>query len=245
MRTDMAPTTQLRPCHIDATLTLLGLFILGDVVFILVHALHVWTPWFDAYSFSIEADGGLAELYQYLKLAWLSGCLALVFVQTRRWAFVGWVLFFGLLLADDIFRIHERVGRPLGAALGLPAAFGMRTNDYGEIAFAALLGSCAVALVVMTFRSGGRMARQVSADLLCLLGALGLFAVFFDTIHTITYFRAPALAPVLTLIEDGGEMIVVSAIAAYAYNVVKNSGRRQVAVWPWLRQRLPALARAG
>jgi hypothetical protein len=147
-------------------------------------------------------------------------------------------------MADDMFQFHEKVGGPLGAKLGIPPAYGLRTDDYGEIAFAAALGLCALALVFATFRLGGRMARRVSADLLCLLGALGLFAVFFDTLHTITYFRAPALAPVFALIEDGGEMVVVSAIAAYAFNVMKNTGRRRVAVWPWLRQRLPAFARA-
>ncbi len=233
-----------RPDHIKATMWLLYLFILGDILFIIVHALHVWTPWFAAYSFGIDVDGGLAEIYQYLKQFWLAACLGIVFLQTRRWAFVGWALFFGLLLLDDLLQIHERVGGVLGPKLGIPPAFGIRTKDYGEIAWALALGLCAVGMVTMTFRSGGQMARRVSADLLCLLGALALFAVFFDTLHTMSHFRAPALAPVLTLVEDGGEMIVVSAIAAYAFNVMKNSGRRRVAVWPWLRARLPVLARA-
>lgn len=232
-----------RPNHPGTTLTLLYAFVLADVVFIIIHALHVWSPWFSAYSFSIEVDGGLAEMYQYFKQAWLAGCLAIVFLQTKRWAFVGWAVFFGVLLADDMLQIHERVGRAIGESLGLPPVMGLRTDDYGEVAFAALLGVCAVTLVVLTFRRGGHLARQVSADLLCLLGALGLFAVFFDVIHTITYMRAPALGPVLALIEDGGEMLVVSAIAAYAFNIVKNSGRRQVAIWPWVKERLPAFAR--
>jgi hypothetical protein len=240
----MESASSPRPDHIKATLSLLYLFILGDMAFILVHALHVWSPWFAAYSFSIDADGGLAEMYQYLKLFWLAACFGVVFLQTRRWAFVGWALFFGFLMFDDMLQFHERAGEVLGPKLGIPPAYGMRTEDYGEIACALVLGVCAVGLVITTFRRGGRMARKVSADLLCLLGALALFAVFFDTLHTITHFRVPALAPVLTLIEDGGEMIVVSAIAAYAFNVMKNSGRRRVAVWPWLRARLPAFARA-
>jgi hypothetical protein len=240
----MESATSPRPDHIKATMSLLCLFILGDIVFILVHALHVWSPWFAAYGFSIDADGGLAEMYQYLKLFWLAACLGVVFLQTRRWAFVGWALFFGFLMFDDMLQLHERAGEVLGPKLGIAPVFGLRTEDYGEIACALVLGLCAVGLVALTFRRGGPMARQVSADLLCLLAALALFAVFFDSLHTITHFRAPALAPVLTLIEDGGEMIVVSFIAAYAFNVMKNSGRRRVAVWPWLRARLPAFARA-
>ena len=233
-----------RPHHVDASLSLLRLLVLVDVMFIVIHVLHVWSPWFVAYSFSIEADGGLAELYQYVKQFWLVGCLALVFLQTRRWAFVGWALFFGLLLADDILQIHERLGARLGRELLLPPAFGLRSDDFGEIAVAAVLGLCAVAMVIASFRRGGRIARHVSADLLCLLGALALFAVCFDALHTITYFRAPALAPVFALIEDGGEMIVVSGIAAYTFSLTKHVGRRQAAVWPLLKERLPAFARA-
>jgi hypothetical protein len=86
----MESASSPRPDHIKATLSLLYLFILGDMAFILVHALHVWSPWFAAYSFSIDADGGLAEMYQYLKLFWLAACIGVVFLQTRRWAFVGW-----------------------------------------------------------------------------------------------------------------------------------------------------------
>jgi hypothetical protein len=38
----MESASSPRPDHIKATLSLLYLFILGDMAFILVHALHVW-----------------------------------------------------------------------------------------------------------------------------------------------------------------------------------------------------------
>jgi hypothetical protein len=52
------------------------------------------------------------------------------------------------------------------------------------------------------------------------------------------------VAPLFALIEDGGEMIVVSVIAAYAFDIVGNAGECRVAIWPWLRERLPAFARS-
>jgi hypothetical protein len=37
---------------------------------------------------------------------------------------------------------------------------------------------------------------------------------------------------------------VVSAIAAYAFDAASNGSQSRVAIWPWVRERLPAFARA-
>jgi hypothetical protein len=232
-----------RPALGKATTTLLYLLVLGDLMFIAIHVLHVWSPWLPAYSLSIEADRGLAELFQYAKQFGLVVCLGFVFFRTRGWAFAGWAMFFGYLLLDDAFAIHERLGVMLGARFGFPEMFGLRPDDFGEIAIAGMLGLCAVAMVALALRRGGATARRISQDFLCLLALLAVFAVLIDTLHTITYFRAPTIAPLFALIEDGGEMIVVSGMTAYAFDILY-AGRRRVAVWPWLRERLPAFARA-
>ena len=241
----MPPTPGLpRPTPSKATILLLWLLVSVDLMFIVVHALHVWTPWLPAYSLSIEADRGLAELFQYTKQAALVACLGILFCRTRGWVFAGWAMFFGFLLLDDAFFIHERLGERVGAHLGFAAAFGLRVGDFGEVAIAAVLGLCAVTMVVIALRRGGATARRISQDFLCLLALLALFAVAFDAVHTITYFRAPDIAPLFALIEDGGEMLVVSVIAAYTFDILNNTARHRVAVWPWVRERLPAFARA-
>ena len=232
-----------RPTPSKATILLLCLLLFADLMFIVIHVLHVWSPWLPAYSLSIEVDGGLAEMFQYAKLTGLVACLGFLFFRTRGWAFAGWAAFFGFLLLDDMFFIHERLGERVGAHLGFPAVFGLRVDDFGEIAIAAVLGLCAITMVVLALRHGGATARRISQDFLCLLALLAVFAVVFDALHTITYFRAPGIAPLFALIEDGGEMIVVSGIAAYAFDIITNTGRRRVAVWPWVRERLPAFAR--
>lgn len=227
-----------------ATTLLLCLLLLADLLFIVVHMLHVWSPWLPAYSLSIEVDGGLAEMFQYAKLTGLVACLGFLFLRTRGWAFAGWAAFFGFLLLDDMFAIHERLGQKVGLQLGFPEVFGLRVDDLGEIAIAAVLGLCAASMVALAVRRGGATARRISQDFLCLLALLAVFAVMFDALHTITYFRAPGIAPLFALIEDGGEMLVVSAIAAYTFDIVSNTARRRVAVWPWVRERLPAFARS-
>lgn len=218
-----------------ATITLLVLMVSADLVFILAHALHVWSPWLVGGQYSLESENGLAALYQYIKQAWLAACLALAFLQTRGKAFIGWTLLFGYLLLDDLLQIHERGGELIAAKLGFPATFGLRPADLGELAVALVIGCGAVALVTVAYRRGGSGARQLSADLMCLLAALAIFGVFFDTLHTITYFKAPAVAQVFAMIEDGGEMLVVSATTVYAFDITSNGGRLRLGVWSWVR----------
>jgi hypothetical protein len=217
------------------TVTLLVLLVAVDFIFIAVHALHAWSPWLSGGHFSMDSYNGLASIYQYIKQVWLAACLALAFLQTRAKVFVGWTLLFAFLLLDDALELHEHFGRLIAASLGLPAILGMRPADLGEISVAAAIGSVALALVAITFRRGGNEARELSADLMCLLAALALFGVFFDTLHTITYFHAPSVTKFFALIEDGGEMLVVSVITAYAFDLTSNAGRPRLGIWARVR----------
>jgi hypothetical protein len=220
-----------------ATISLLFLLILVDLLFIGLHVLHVWSPWLKSMMYSLERDSGMAEQYQYIKQIWLAACLGVTFLQRRSRSFAGWALFFAFLLLDDALQIHERVGLKLGQVLGIPPMFGLRSDDFGEVIVAGVVGFAACVFAWLTIRRGGESSRRLSADLLCLLGALALFGVFFDVLHTITYFRLPSAAPVFALIEDGGEMLVVSVITAYVFDVLVNAGKIRVPVWPWVKKR--------
>jgi hypothetical protein len=221
----------------SATIALLFLLVLVDALFILIHVLHVWSPWLKSLFYSLERDSGLAEQYQYVKQVWLAACLGVAFLQRRGRAFAGWAVFFAFLLLDDALQIHERAGGVLAQAFGIQPMFGLRAKDFGEVMIAGIVGTAACAFAWLAIRRGGESSRRLSADLLCLLGALALFGVFFDVLHTITYFRLPAVAPVFALIEDGGEMLVVSAITAYVFDVLVNAGQIRVPVWPGVRKR--------
>jgi hypothetical protein len=223
-----------------ATFTLLLLLVVVDLIFILVHAMHAWSPWMNASHFSLESESGMAAQYQYTKQVWLSICLGLALLQTRRTAFFGWGLIFAFLLLDDILMIHERSGRLLAGTLGFPALFGLRPQDLGEVVMAAAIGIIAIALVVIVHRRGEAQSRQLSADLMFLLVALAVFGVFFDVLHTIMFFRAPALAQAFSLVEDGGEMLVVSLITAYVFDITSNGGRLRLSLWSWVRSRVRA-----
>jgi hypothetical protein len=226
---------------VPATLSwlFLGALLVADLFFIGLHVLHTWSPWFKSWMFSIEQDRALPELFQYLKQALLSVGLFVLFLRTRGWIFLAWAAFFGFLMLDDMLEFHERVGKAVGPTLGLPSVFGLRMDDYGEIAYAGVVGLCLVTFVGLALRRGDLLARRLSSDLLCLLAALAMFAVLFDTLHTIAYFRAPVLAQVLALLEDGGELLVMSLITAYVADTLHNAGQPRIGVWHWVRRRLP------
>ncbi|MCB1685063.1 MAG: hypothetical protein R3E82_06305 [Pseudomonadales bacterium] len=219
-----------------ATITLLFLLLSVDAAFIGIHILHVWSPWLTSQAFSIETDRGIAEIYQYIKLFWLSLCLILIYLQTRLRVFIGWAVLFAFLLLDDAMQIHERAGFWLGATLNLPEFAGLRPDDCGELLFAALIGCLTLGLAAHALWRGRPSARQASRDLLCLVGLLACFGVGADLLHVIAHFRIPAISAPLALIEDGGEMIVISAMTGYVFDIASNSGKMRINLWLRIEQ---------
>ncbi len=217
------------------TLALFALLVSADLAFMLMHGMHAWSPWLGGGHFSLESDRGLAEQYQYIKQLWIVICLGLAFLQTRSKAFAGWMVLFAFLLVDDAAQIHESVGFWLGAQLNLPAIAGLRPDDFGELTFAALVGGLTVAMAALSFKRGGEHSRQLSRDLLCLIAVLAFFGVAVDTLHVIAYFRMPELSQLLALFEDGGEMIVISALTCYAFDIVGHGGALRIDVWGVLK----------
>jgi hypothetical protein len=149
--------------------------------------------------------------------------------------YIGWAVVFAFLLFDDAFQFHERFGEWLGAQYALPVAFGLRPDDIGELLFASAIGGLTVLLIGFGFWRGDAAARTVSRDTALLVGVLAGLGVGVDILHVITYFKAPLLAQFLLILEDGGEMLVVTAIAAYVFNVLIHEGRATVDLWAIIR----------
>jgi hypothetical protein len=201
------------------------LLVTGDLAYLAIHAGHLTVPALRGDHFSLETDRGLAEFYQYIKLLWLALCLAIAFVRRRHLVLLTWSGFFAFLLLDDALRLHEGIGFWLGRRFGLPAVGGLRPADFGEMMVAATVGvSLCVLLAVAWWRDRDTMWR-LSRGLLVLTAALALCGVIIDCVHTIAFFRAPHIADPLAFLEDGGELLVISAAAAYALDLaVRGTG---------------------
>jgi hypothetical protein len=213
------------------------LLICGDLAFIGLNLAHLSGPWLQGARFSLETDGGLAEFYQYMKQFWIVLCMATAFLQRRQAAYLCWAGLFGFLLVDDAVQFHEQAGRVLGQKLGLPAVLGLRPDDLGELLVAGIVAGALVAALAVTLWRERGPALRISRDLFVLTVALGACGVVLDMIHVIVYYRVPAVSTLLALLEDGGEMVIVSALTAYAFHIVLSGGRSRLNLWRLLTDR--------
>ncbi|MET0532639.1 MAG: hypothetical protein ABW171_00295 [Steroidobacter sp.] len=219
-----------RQLHTPWTLLLL-LLVAADLAFIVLHVLYIETDLLRGRPFSLEADNGMPEAFQYVKQFWVVLCMVVLFRGTRAVVYIGWGLVFTFLLMDDAFQWHEQFGKWLAAQYTLPVMFGLRPDDIGELLFAATMGGTMVVLIGLGFWRSDADARVFSRDMAILVALLGALGVGVDVLHVISYFNAPMLAQYLLIFEDGGEMLVVSGMVAYAANVLNHQGRPTVDLW--------------
>jgi hypothetical protein len=211
--------------------TLLLLLICTDLAFIVVHLVTVETGWLRGVGISLEAERGLPETYQYIKEFWAAVAMAFMFWRTRIRSYAGWSALFVFLLLDDAGQIHERVGAWLGRQYALPGVLGLRPDDAGELLYAGMVGTFVVALVGLVHWRGGAQARRTSRDVLCLLVLFAIPGVFVDMLHVVAYLQGSLLAQVLLVVEDGGEMLVMSALVAYVFHIASHRGGSRYHLW--------------
>jgi hypothetical protein len=164
--------------------------------------------------------------------------MATMFRRVRQVVYIGWVLVFTFLLLDDAFQFHERIGKWLGGRYALSGAFGLRPDDIGELLFASVVGGITAVLIGFGIWRGDADARVISRNMVFMVVLLAGLGVGVDILHVIAHFKASLLAQFLLIIEDGGEMLVVSAMVAYMINVLNHRGPATVDFLAMACQRL-------
>lgn len=219
----------------------LAVLIAGDLLFIALHLVHLHTSLLQSNRWSIAQDRGFAEMFEYLKYVAICLALARLFIKTRLSVIVGWLAVFAFLLMDDAGRIHERFGLVFADFTGLPDILSLRARDIGELVFALLAGMIVLPLVLYGWLRGGQAARAMSVDLGLLLVALAGCGVGADLLHRM--LSMTSMGAIAGVLEDGGEMFVLSLTCAYIAQVMTAQVRfrparllgldtRQVAVTP-------------
>jgi hypothetical protein len=208
----------------SASVVLLAALLSIDFVLIAVHLAKPYFAVLRPHYFSLEADRGIAEAFQYVKQGAVVLAMLLCWWRRQSPTFFVWSGVFAILLIDDSFSMHERLGEWLGMTLGLPAWLGLRPQDLGELLFAAVLGLAALAMIgAAIVREHAAISPSIRLGLL--LGALVVCGVVIDAIHVIAYFGRSSLAWMLAIAEDGGELLAMSSIAAYAYRLAVQNER--------------------
>jgi hypothetical protein len=197
------------------------LFLLVDFVLIALHASHIYLEVPRGNLFSIEWELGYGEVFQYIKEFWIVSLLVLrslgsgPFRLSVQGLNLAWGLLFLYLLADDSLRIHETLGGILAQTLGLSAWLGDKAQDLGELSVSAIAALVLFGLIAWAYRHSSKADRQISRHLTRLLGGLVLCGVVVDTIHSLI----PGSLATWAILEDGGEMIVMSLIVSYVFQL--------------------------
>jgi hypothetical protein len=209
---------------------LFSLFILTDICFIALSILALSGYWSDLYPdlysnpYFIEVDRGYAEFFQYMKTFWCILLMGLIAIRQRSPLYLSWMLLFLYLLADDCIEIHENLGYYLSTRLGFVPAFGLRARDFGEVLVSASVGLFLLSCIGMAYRLGDSVFRKVSRSLLIMLLALAVCGILVDLLHMMAPRR---LFHVFGILEDGGEMIVMSAITTFILVVSDQQSTKQ------------------
>lgn len=202
---------------------LLYLFLVTDIAFIILHLLHVYflRVYFPLYSdtlsnvdFSLEQERGYAELFQYIKEYWIAILLGILATQRRSILYLGWSLLFVYLLFDDALSIHETLGHIIADKLSLSAAFNLRARDFGELLVSAFCGLFFLILIGTAYRFSDSTSRKASKYLIKMLLALAFCGIAVDMAH-MAFKSVPSF--LLVILEDGGEMVVMSIIAWFVF----------------------------
>ena len=206
---------------------ILVLFLLADLFFIFFHILHKapyiddWFPVFDNSAFAITRDLGMAEGFQYVKEFWIVLLLGFLALRQRKKELIGWSLLFGYLLFDDMFGLHEKLGDFIAGLIGNRLDFilfaNLELDDIGEVIGVAGIGLLFALILVPTYLRLKPEARPVFRSLTWLLAALLFFGLGLDLFDR--FVDSYAIQEIFKLAEDGGEMLMMSVIAWYAYTL--------------------------
>ena len=118
--------------------------------------------------------------------------------------------------------IHEQVGSIIAKNLEFTQIFGLRLQDYGELAVTTTAAVLLLIPIGYYYSRASNMFRNISRDLVLLLLMLGFFGIFLDMVGiTDSISRGRFL---LGMTEDGGEMIAISVVTWYVFLLYIHEG---------------------
>lgn len=192
---------------------LLVVFLATDLLYIGLHGIHAFTRFLPDMYFNVTYDQGVAEAFQVAKAYWIALLLAWMAWRRFSFAYLSWSAVFAYIAADDLLMVHEKMGQRIAEALGYPAKFGLRHVDFGEITVFALAGAVLLPLLVVAYIWGGAYFRRFTRRLFALLMVFAFFAGVVDMIHIM--ITHPTANELVGIIEDGGELLVMTAMVGY------------------------------
>jgi len=197
--------------------TFLLLLLVADCAFIFLHFLLL-TPLSYTPLLSLERDHGYPEFYQYIKELWIVVLLLSILIKTRAVGYSVWALLFLYLLFDDALQFHETFGVSIATRLEFTPFLGLQAWDFGELAVSAMVAALLLTSLILFYVRSQSTFKQATRHLLLLLLALAFFGIFVDMLHSALKMEWE-VNYLLGVVEEGGEMVVMSFIAWYVFSL--------------------------
>ena len=198
----------------------LFLLLSADCLFIILHIFHDYTGFFVDPRYAISKDRGFGEIFQYVKEYWVSLIFFWLAVKNRSLLYLSYSLLFVYILVDDSFMIHEKLGKEISIYFGFPTMLKLRPRDFGEMSIYAIVGLSFLFLVGLTYPGSTQNLKKTCRKSFVFLAIFFLFGAVIDmaTIMIANIFSKNSLwYSLIILLEDGGEMIIVSVILWYVF----------------------------
>lgn len=197
------------------TLTMIVLYVIAgfwDEQSALAHVIR--------HNFDLGLDDVFAEDFNH-GLSFLVAALMLMsFLEIRSRALLFLAVLYGFIWFDDSAQYHERVGGKIGAALHIPISHGLGPQEYGELLAWGIAGLGVGVVFLWSWR--GRRPGDLGAlfpFFMCFV-LLVICAVVVDMLHVVL---PPSFSELAGVIEDGGEMVAITASAGLAIGLSRHA----------------------
>jgi hypothetical protein len=194
---------------------LLFLLLITDFAFIILHILNLYTGLLNSSLYMLTRDRGYAEFFQYTKELWITVMFLILGIKKKQGIFYVFSLLFLYLLIDDSFEIHENFGRVIADIFNIQPWMGLRAVDFGELIVSGLFGLLFLTALILFFILSDQISRQIALYMVMFFVLLGFFGVVMDMVAVMVGQRGTTR--VLEMIEEGGEMLVMSVITWFVY----------------------------
>ena len=188
----------------------------------------------------LRAEGGWPEQFGYAKQATCAALLLLLRRRTGGGVFAAWAAVFACALVDDRLQVHERVGGVVARQLPVPELAGLREQDVSELAVWGLVGVVPLVVVALLHRRSSGDVRAASRGMAVVLAGYAFFGVVVDQFHALAL--GGPLDRGLGVLEDGGELLLLSVAVWYAGALLAAARRTEPALADQDPARAPAEA---
>ena len=214
--------------HVTRPVFLLAVMMLvADGVYVGLHVLEKFGL-YENVRLLLWRERGFAEMFQYLKWLWLGGLCVLLALTPGLRGYLAWALMFVVLLLDDVGGLHETGGRWMVAHTDSARPWGLLpAQDLGELAVWVVSAMVLLPLLALSYWRSRASVRATMRVLVMLMVLLVLCGGVADMAY-ILIGESVMLNSILTIVEDGGEMLAATLMLVVVFREVS------LRALPWL-----------